>query len=142
MLTLKLAGYFAKHIQARGGGGFKLVHNLLINLHSNNHHLISRCCHGNKTKKFKMAAADRHHGFSIFEILLNIKRFCWKQLPISIKQPRSSTKRSIYYHLEILMRKSLVDSETTVSFHLLPEYDHLHQTASWLLSPSPSLSRR
>ena len=28
----------------------QLVHGLLINLHSNNHHLISRCCHGNKTK--------------------------------------------------------------------------------------------
>ena len=54
LLTLKLAGYFAKHIQARGGGGgsfgMQIVHDLLINLHSSNHHLISRCCHGNKIK--------------------------------------------------------------------------------------------
>ena len=28
----------------------QLVHDLLINLRSNNHHLISRCCRGNKTK--------------------------------------------------------------------------------------------
>ena len=69
--TLKLAGYFATHIQARrGGGGFveplpkifetandkhmffgmQLVHDLLINLHSNNHHLISCCRHGNEQK--------------------------------------------------------------------------------------------
>ena len=27
-----------------------------------------------------MAADGRRLGFSIFEILLNIKRFCWKQL--------------------------------------------------------------
>ena len=27
-----------------------------------------------------MAADGRHLGFSIFEILLNIKIFCWKQL--------------------------------------------------------------
>ena len=56
--------------------GMQLVDDLLINLHSNNHHLISRCCHGNKTK----IQDGRHLGFSIFEILLNIKRFCWKQL--------------------------------------------------------------
>ena len=31
-------------------------------------------------KKSKMAADGRRLGFSIFEILLNIKRFCWKQL--------------------------------------------------------------
>ena len=67
-LTLKLAGYFAKHIQAGGRVRWtpprilkqliistcplacNLVHDLLINLHSNNHHLISHCCHGNKTK--------------------------------------------------------------------------------------------
>ena len=67
-LTLKLAGYFAKHIHQGGfvelpppknfetannwhmPFGMQLVHDLLINLHSNNHHLISRCCHGNKTK--------------------------------------------------------------------------------------------
>ena len=56
---LKLAGYFAKHIQARilkrlitstCSFGMQLAHDLLINLHSNNYHLISRCCHGNKTK--------------------------------------------------------------------------------------------
>ena len=28
--------------------GAQLVHDPLINLHSNNHHLISQCCHGNK----------------------------------------------------------------------------------------------
>ena len=58
------------HIYRQGGGGFvdtppknfetannyhmpfgtQLVHDLLINLHTNNHHLISCCCHGNKTK--------------------------------------------------------------------------------------------
>ena len=97
ILTLKLAGYFATRIQAIYRGsltpppknyetannkhmsfGMQLVHDLLINLHSNNHHLISHCCHGNK--KSKMAADGRHLGFSIFEILLNIKRFCLKQL--------------------------------------------------------------
>ena len=31
-------------------------------------------------KKSKVAADGIHLGFSIFEILLNIKRFCWKQL--------------------------------------------------------------
>ena len=31
-------------------------------------------------QKSKMVADGRHRGFSIFEILLNIKRFCWKQL--------------------------------------------------------------
>ena len=31
-------------------------------------------------KKSKMAAARSHLGFSIFEILLNIKIFCGKQL--------------------------------------------------------------
>ena len=30
-------------------------------------------------QKSKMAADGRHLGLSIFEILLNIKRFCWKQ---------------------------------------------------------------
>ena len=50
----------------------QLVHDLLINLHSNNHHLISRCFHRN--------IGGRRLGFSIFEILNNIKRFCWKQL--------------------------------------------------------------
>ena len=98
-LTLELAGYFATHIQARIGGGvslsplflpknfetannyhiafgMQLVHDLLINLHSNNPHLISRCCHGNKTK----IKDGRHLGFSIFEILLNITIFYWKQL--------------------------------------------------------------
>ena len=59
--------------------GMQLVHDLLINLHGNNHRLISRCCHGNK-KKSNMAADGRHLGFSIFEILLNIKKFFWKQL--------------------------------------------------------------
>ena len=54
----------------------QLVHDLLINLHSNNPHLISRCCHGNKTK----IKDGRHLGFSIFEILLYIKIFYWKQL--------------------------------------------------------------
>ena len=56
--------------------GMQLVHDLLINLHSNNYHLISRCCHGKKQK----IQDGRHLGFSIFEILLNIKRFYWKQL--------------------------------------------------------------
>ena len=54
--------------------GMQLVHDLLINLHSNNHHLISYCCHGNQQKS-KIAADGRHFGFWIFEILLNIKRF-------------------------------------------------------------------
>ena len=27
-----------------------------------------------------MTADSRHFGFWIFEILINIKRFCWKQL--------------------------------------------------------------
>ena len=31
----------------------QLVHDLLINLHRNSHHLISRCCHGNKTEFLK-----------------------------------------------------------------------------------------
>ena len=65
-LTLKLAVYFATHIQAEEGGGggsltnpktfetaknwrmplgIQLVHDLLINLHSNNYHF-----HGNKYK--------------------------------------------------------------------------------------------
>ena len=30
--------------------GIQLVHDILIKLHSNNHHLINCCCHGNKTK--------------------------------------------------------------------------------------------
>ena len=56
LLTLKLAGYFATHIQARGEGfveppkifetannlhmrfGMQLEHELLINLPGNNHH--------------------------------------------------------------------------------------------------------
>ena len=59
--------------------GVQLVHDLLINLHSNNHHLISGCCHGTK-QKTKVAADGRHLGCSIIESLLNIKRFCWKQL--------------------------------------------------------------
>ena len=66
-----MAGYFATHIQAKGGGrgslspppkifemvknihmqsGMQLVYDPLINLHSNNHYLISHCCHGNKHK--------------------------------------------------------------------------------------------
>ena len=59
--------------------GIQLVHDLLINFHSNNHHLISRCRYGFK-KKIQDGADGRHLGFLIFEILLNIKRFCWKQL--------------------------------------------------------------
>ena len=54
----------------------QLVHDQLISLHSNNHHSISRYCHGNKQK----IQDGRHLGFSIFEILFNIKRFWWKQL--------------------------------------------------------------
>ena len=68
-LTLKLAGYFATHIQAREGEGaivprhcitvanyhmafaMQLVDDPLINLHSNHQHLISHCCHGNKYKR-------------------------------------------------------------------------------------------
>ena len=48
--------------------------------HSVQRYLKMCCCHGNKTKISKMAADGRHLGFSIFEILLNIERFCWKQL--------------------------------------------------------------
>ena len=74
-LTLKLACYFATHIKARNGVvetpppkifemvkiihipfGVQLVYDPLINWHSNNHHLISRCCHANK----------------------HFLRFCWK----------------------------------------------------------------
>ena len=76
--------------------GMQLVHDLLINLHSNNHHLISRCCHGNKNKKSKIAADGRHLGFSIFEILLNIKRFCWKQLENIILYLKTMIEVEIY----------------------------------------------
>ena len=55
--------------------GTQLVHDLIINLHSNNYHLFSRYCHGNKQKS-KIGADGRHLGFSNFKVLLNIKRFC------------------------------------------------------------------
>ena len=48
--------------------GLQLVYDLLIDLHSNNHHLNSRCCHGNEQK------TPRWLPILIFEILLNIKR--------------------------------------------------------------------
>ena len=43
--------------------GMQSVNDPFTKFHSNNHHLISRC---------------RHRAFSIFEILLNIRIFCWK----------------------------------------------------------------
>ena len=55
----------------------QLVHDLLINLHSNNYHLISRCCHGNKTKNPRWPP-------SIFEILLNISHFYSKNRKFDI----------------------------------------------------------
>ena len=61
-----------------------------------------------------MAADGRHLGFSIFEILLNIKRFCWKQqdniilyvktmnnykyLIIFVQKIESLTANSIFQH--------------------------------------------
>ena len=68
--------------------GMQLLHDLLIKFHSNNHHLIGRCCHGTN-KKSKMAANGRHPGFLIFEVLLNIKRFCGKQLGNSISYAKT-----------------------------------------------------
>ena len=56
--------------------GMQLVHDLLINLHSNNHNLIAAVAMVIKQK----IQDGCHLGFSIFEILLNIKRFRWKQL--------------------------------------------------------------
>ena len=60
--------------------GMQLVHDLLNNLHSNNQQLISRCCHGNKTKNPRWPLMAAILDFRFFKILLNIKRFCWKQL--------------------------------------------------------------
>ena len=52
--------------------GIQLVYDLLINLHSNTHHLLATVAMVTRQR-----IQDR---FSIFEILLNIKIFCWKQL--------------------------------------------------------------
>ena len=59
--------------------GMQLEHDLLINLHSKNHHELAAVAMV-RNKKSKMAADGRHLGFLIFEILLNIKTFSWKQL--------------------------------------------------------------
>ena len=44
-------------------GGMQLGHDLLINFHSNNYHIIRSCCHGN--------ADEGYFGFWNFETLLN-----------------------------------------------------------------------
>ena len=56
-------------------GGMQLGHDLLINFHSNNYHIIRSCCHGN--------ADEGYFGFLKF-CLINIGRFCWKQLENTI----------------------------------------------------------
>ena len=47
-------------------------------------------------KKSKMAADGRHLGFSIFENLLNIQRFCWKQLGNIILYVKTMIEVEIY----------------------------------------------
>ena len=46
----------------------QLVHDLLINLHSNNHHLIRCCCHGNKTKNPRLPPMAAILDFSFLKV--------------------------------------------------------------------------
>ena len=48
-----------------------------------------------------MAADGRHLGFSIFEILLNSKRFCWKQLENIILYVKTMIYVEIYDKLQV-----------------------------------------
>ena len=89
-LILELAVYFATHIQAGGGVvepppknfetannlhvpfGMQLVHDLLI---SNNHHLISRCCHSNKTNNPRWSPMAAILDFRFLKFCLILRDF-------------------------------------------------------------------
>ena len=146
--------------------GMQLVHDLLINLHSNNHHLISRCCHGNKTKnpRWPPMAAILDFRFlkfclilvifiqkiesltanSIFNQLVWWRHQCWRH---SI-----SVKRCLHYRGTVVQKRLTIGRGVKILYQKKPGAQKLrtfyssrpayvHSTSSLTSSGSARFSR-